>query len=136
LPWFSSAGMPPPDEGTNPLDWLIDISTVDHREDKEEESRERVATLVKAWEERGHDFITEKPSPVMEKVDMEGENDNITVSSHEPAVVMTNPQNNPSAAEISQILELDWDMARIGMWRQILVLLPRCVLFAEVLGMN
>ena len=42
-----------PQEQTNPLDFLIDVSSVDMRDEGEErEERERVGRLVKAWAER------------------------------------------------------------------------------------
>jgi ABC-type multidrug transport system ATPase subunit len=51
LPWFSSLGWNV-EKGVNPLDFLIDVSSVDNRDvDAEEASRERVDRLVKAWKE-------------------------------------------------------------------------------------
>ena len=51
LPHFSSLGHSPP-KRTNPLDWVIDISSVDNRDDEAElESKERVGKLVMAWRE-------------------------------------------------------------------------------------
>ncbi|ORY74754.1 P-loop containing nucleoside triphosphate hydrolase protein [Leucosporidium creatinivorum] len=52
LAHFSSLGHSPPEQ-VNPLDWIVDISSVDTREDEAEElSRERVGCLVRAWRER------------------------------------------------------------------------------------
>ncbi|GAA5959155.1 hypothetical protein JCM21900_001409 [Sporobolomyces salmonicolor] len=51
LPHFASLGYTPP-ERTNPLDFVIDISSVDNRNDEAESiSRERVGALVVAWRE-------------------------------------------------------------------------------------
>ncbi|BGP42824.1 ATP-binding cassette transporter snq2 [Rhodotorula kratochvilovae] len=52
LPHFASLGYPLPPH-TNPLDFVIDISSVDSRTDKAEQaSQGRVAKLVKAWQEQ------------------------------------------------------------------------------------
>ncbi|EIN07170.1 P-loop containing nucleoside triphosphate hydrolase protein [Punctularia strigosozonata HHB-11173 SS5] len=51
LPHFASLGLEPQDR-TNPLDFLIDISSVDYRDDvQEQQSRERVTTLIRRWRE-------------------------------------------------------------------------------------
>jgi len=51
LPHFSSLGLSPP-KRTNPLDFVIDVSSVDNRDDEaERESKERVGKLVLAWRE-------------------------------------------------------------------------------------
>ncbi|GAA6021211.1 hypothetical protein JCM11491_001608 [Sporobolomyces phaffii] len=51
LPHFSSLGLSPP-KRTNPLDFVIDVSSVDNRDDDaERESKERVGKLVLAWNE-------------------------------------------------------------------------------------
>ncbi|GAA6018066.1 hypothetical protein JCM10207_006069 [Rhodosporidiobolus poonsookiae] len=51
LPHFASLNHRPP-EHTNPLDFVIDISSVDNRSDEaEEESSNRVGELVRAWRE-------------------------------------------------------------------------------------
>ncbi|ORX36262.1 P-loop containing nucleoside triphosphate hydrolase protein [Kockovaella imperatae] len=52
LSWFKSLGHEV-DQGTNPLDFLIDISSVDNRDpEKEEISLARVRILISAWKER------------------------------------------------------------------------------------
>ncbi|BGP02838.1 ATP-binding cassette transporter snq2 [Rhodotorula toruloides] len=49
LPHFDSLGYPAP-EHTNPLDFVIDLSSVDNRTDEaEESSKERVGALISAW---------------------------------------------------------------------------------------
>ncbi|CDR35783.1 hypothetical protein NBRC10512_006151 [Rhodotorula toruloides] len=49
LPHFDSLGYPAP-EHTNPLDFVIDLSSIDNRtDDAEESSKERVGALVSAW---------------------------------------------------------------------------------------
>lgn len=52
LAWFSSRGLEC-GEGVNPLDFLVDISSIDYRDpEQEDESRERVGALVAAWKTR------------------------------------------------------------------------------------
>jgi ABC-type multidrug transport system ATPase subunit len=52
LPWFKELGEEP-ERGTNPLDFLIDISSVEISEDeKRDASRAKVQRLVQAWKER------------------------------------------------------------------------------------
>ncbi|WWC59875.1 uncharacterized protein I303_102437 [Kwoniella dejecticola CBS 10117] len=52
LGWFSGLGERV-EKGVNPLDFLIDISTIDNRtSEAEEASRERVSALVNAWKDR------------------------------------------------------------------------------------
>ena len=58
LPYFARLGYQP-HEQTNPLDFLIDISSIDTRDDNEEaESRERVARLVRCWRE--HEIVVKE----------------------------------------------------------------------------
>ncbi|ORY27652.1 P-loop containing nucleoside triphosphate hydrolase protein [Naematelia encephala] len=65
LSWFSGLGHYV-ETGVNPLDFLIDISSVDNRDpDKEEASKARVAMLVSAWRDRDpsewlHDLALKK----------------------------------------------------------------------------
>lgn len=55
LAWFRQRGYEC-EQGVNPLDFLVDISSVDFRdEEKEQASRERVDTLVAAWKARSLD---------------------------------------------------------------------------------
>nr|GAT46077.1 predicted protein [Mycena chlorophos] len=55
LAWFEEHGCELRKE-TNPLDFLIDVTSIDNRSpDREEESRARVAALVQAWKDREHD---------------------------------------------------------------------------------
>ncbi|GAA5912086.1 uncharacterized protein JCM6883_007106 [Sporobolomyces salmoneus] len=51
LPHFEGLGLSPP-KRTNPLDFVIDVSSIDNRDDEaERESQERVGKLVLAWRE-------------------------------------------------------------------------------------
>jgi hypothetical protein len=46
--------METPTEGVNPLDWLIDISSIDNTDvTNREESKRRVASLISAWVSKG-----------------------------------------------------------------------------------
>ncbi|KAJ7785733.1 P-loop containing nucleoside triphosphate hydrolase protein [Mycena metata] len=52
LAWFEEHGCELRKE-TNPLDFLVDVTSIDNRSpEREEESRARVATLVQAWKDR------------------------------------------------------------------------------------
>ncbi|KAK4686772.1 hypothetical protein P7C73_g3345, partial [Tremellales sp. Uapishka_1] len=52
LGWFSTLGQEV-ERGVNPLDFLIDISSIDNRSpEKEEESKDRVQSLVTSWKTR------------------------------------------------------------------------------------
>lgn len=55
LPWFANLGHTCPPH-TNPLDFLIDVSAVDSRdEDVEKASQARVSRLLSAWAEQKKD---------------------------------------------------------------------------------
>lgn len=59
LAWFGSRGLEC-GEGVNPLDFLVDVTSVDVRDPtREDESKERVGTLVAAWKARS---LSEKES--------------------------------------------------------------------------
>ncbi|KAJ7275585.1 P-loop containing nucleoside triphosphate hydrolase protein [Mycena haematopus] len=59
LGWFEEHGCELKKE-TNPLDFLVDVTSVDNRSsDREDESRARVDTLVQAWKDR----VQEKQVP-------------------------------------------------------------------------
>ncbi|KAL7410573.1 P-loop containing nucleoside triphosphate hydrolase protein [Mrakia frigida] len=65
LDWFSERGFHV-EKGTNPLDFLIDVSSVDNRDPQlEEVSRDRVNTLVAAWKvsPRSQSQLSEKTNP-------------------------------------------------------------------------
>ncbi|KDQ16857.1 hypothetical protein BOTBODRAFT_30755 [Botryobasidium botryosum FD-172 SS1] len=60
LPWFGKLGYVP-EKDVNPLDWLIDVSSVDTghgdlsnpESEKENESARRVSGLIRAWDDGG-----------------------------------------------------------------------------------
>ncbi|KAJ7071333.1 P-loop containing nucleoside triphosphate hydrolase protein [Mycena amicta] len=61
LAWFEEHGCELRKE-TNPLDFLIDVTSIDNRSpDQEEESRARVAALVQAWKDRDPDVLAPPP---------------------------------------------------------------------------
>jgi hypothetical protein len=60
LSWFASLGFKP-DTGVNPLDFLIDISSVEMGDDaKRDASRAQVERLVNAWKDGGKAYSVEK----------------------------------------------------------------------------
>ncbi|KAJ7356761.1 P-loop containing nucleoside triphosphate hydrolase protein [Mycena albidolilacea] len=65
LGWFEEHGCELKKE-TNPLDFLVDVTSVDNRSaDREDESRARVATLVQAWKDREQEKQVPPPfSPI------------------------------------------------------------------------
>lgn len=66
LPWFSSLGFEP-ELDVNPLDFLIDISSLDIiEEDKREVTQARVERLLLAWKTGGIEF-TKAPLPQASK---------------------------------------------------------------------
>ncbi|CDZ97680.1 Pleiotropic drug resistance proteins (PDR1-15), ABC superfamily [Phaffia rhodozyma] len=61
LPWFERCGWTL-EAGTNPLDFMIDISSVDNRDsDREDESLRRVKKLVDAWKASSIEYLNIKP---------------------------------------------------------------------------
>ncbi|KAG8931848.1 hypothetical protein FRC02_002035 [Tulasnella sp. 418] len=114
FPWFASLNHVPGSD-VNPLDWLIDVSTVDTREGREEESRQRVAALIDSWEDGGLDFVNKGDS-------IDGVDGNTIV----PERVMSDSNMNASAVEVAGLLHVEnWDLNRIGMLRQTVVLFSR-----------
>ncbi|KAG8951402.1 hypothetical protein FRC04_006173 [Tulasnella sp. 424] len=130
LPWFQHVNEDfKPGDGVNPMDWLIDVSTVDTREGREEESRERVGLLVRRWEEEGPAFVRPREDEEDgERGSEEDEGDEGTLA------VLSPPRRdrtsrtplNASALEVASILsQTNWDMKRIGILKQTAVLLSR-----------
>jgi ATP-binding cassette, subfamily G (WHITE), member 8 (sterolin 2) len=59
LPWFASLDLKP-DVGVNPLDFLIDVSSVEMGDDeKRDASRARVERLITAWKDDGASYTAE-----------------------------------------------------------------------------
>lgn len=105
LPYFARLGFQPQDQ-TNPLDFLIDVSSIDTRdEDVESESRERVARLVQAWSE-------------YERILKEGEKGAGLVS---PAALATPPERSHAEA----IMSTTTSGRRPNVFQQTAILLPR-----------
>lgn len=65
LPWFSSLGLEP-EPHVNPLDFLIDISSLDIiEEDKKEAVQAQVERILLAWKTDGHEFTKISPSQAL-----------------------------------------------------------------------
>lgn len=108
LPYFRSIGFQP-QERTNPLDFLIDISSVDTRdEDEERESRERVERLIQCWKE--------KENTAGAKVDLEPEKAGKWTRPNDLEASASTP---PSAASSSS------ESKRPNVFQQTIVLVPR-----------
>ncbi|KAG8923585.1 hypothetical protein FRC00_006062 [Tulasnella sp. 408] len=128
LPWFQHVNEDfKPGDGVNPMDWLIDVSTVDTREGKEEESRERVGLLVRRWEEEGPAFVQpQEDDGERGSEEDEGDEGTLAVLSPPRRDRTSRTPLNASALEVASILsQANWDMQRIGILRQTAVLLSR-----------
>jgi hypothetical protein len=107
LPHFAALGYEP-EQQTNPLDFLIDVSSIDTRDaDAEEESRKRLGTLVQAWQ-RNSSSDNEKPAPA------------ITASRHNDNVDGDTPANRSG-----DLVQKTMSGKRPGVLAQTIILLPR-----------
>ncbi|KAG9003035.1 hypothetical protein FRB93_011322 [Tulasnella sp. JGI-2019a] len=123
LPWFQNVDDAfAPGRGTNPMDWLIDISTVDHRPEKEDESRRRVTRLIEAWGDDGGQFVVEHSKP---------REDTPRRAFRSLARGAQGEKSGPreesrARSEVAQILDgTSLSDGRIGLLRQTLILLGR-----------
>lgn len=118
LPWFKELGEEP-ERGTNPLDFLIDISSVEIGEDeKRDASRARVQRLVQAWKDRGAAYVAE---PLKEQTEQ------INGQQSEEA---GEEQEQPKKIEINRIYSghsTDPALRRPGLITQTGALTGRCV---------
>ncbi|KAF7319864.1 ABC transporter domain-containing protein [Mycena kentingensis (nom. inval.)] len=102
LAWFEEHGCELRQE-TNPLDFLIDVTSIDNRSpDREEESRTRVAALVQAWRDRPADET--EPLPFQQT-----------------PITHTISRTSQAAGEPAD----DSELARPGLFRQTAILLHR-----------
>ncbi|WRT65356.1 uncharacterized protein IL334_002299 [Kwoniella shivajii] len=111
LGWFKGLGEEL-EKGVNPLDFLIDISTVDNRTpEAEETSRARVKALVNSWKSRSSSNWANRLSKT-------------SVDSSVPSI-LANEANHPRVNEES-ISPVDArDERRPGLWKQTMVLTAR-----------
>ncbi|OCF32364.1 ABC transporter [Kwoniella heveanensis BCC8398] len=114
LGWFKGLGHEV-EKGVNPLDFLIDVSSVDNRTPEAEEiSLERVRVLVNAWN-------TRSPSRWADNLSKQSiESSRNSSSSPVAAVDGEAPQENDAA-----IIFDAKDEKRPGLWKQTLVLTAR-----------
>ncbi|WVF67064.1 hypothetical protein IAT40_001808 [Kwoniella sp. CBS 6097] len=114
LGWFKGLGHEV-EKGVNPLDFLIDVSSVDNRTpEAEERSLERVQVLVNAWN-------TRSPSHWADNLSKRSiESSRISSSSPAPA----NEANAPQGNEASSVFDAK-DEKRPGLWKQTVVLTAR-----------
>ncbi|KAG8888726.1 hypothetical protein FRB98_006983 [Tulasnella sp. 332] len=124
LPWFQNVDDAfAPGRGTNPMDWLIDISTVDPRPEMEDESRERVERLVDAWKDDGERYVVDHSKPRQEVSRREGGRSLPPIGPSENSA----PRDaSRTRSEVEQILDVNSDdSGRIGPVRQTSILLSR-----------
>ncbi|KND02196.1 uncharacterized protein SPPG_02683 [Spizellomyces punctatus DAOM BR117] len=94
LDYFAKLGYDIPDQ-VNPADFLIDVTSVDNRDEKaEEEGKERVKTLVEAW----------KTGRTGEGIEMEILLPSVEEKTKEPCAFMPNKQIGASFLGQTQIL--------------------------------
>ncbi|KAG8848451.1 hypothetical protein FRB96_001237 [Tulasnella sp. 330] len=113
LPWFQNVDDAfAPGRGTNPMDWLIDISTVDPRPEMEDESRERVERLVDAWKDDGERYVVDHSKPRQEVSRREGGRSLPPIGPSENSA----PRDaSRTRSEVEQILDVNSDdSGRIG----------------------
>jgi hypothetical protein len=122
LGWFRSLGHIPQDQ-TNPLDFLIDVSSVDTRgEEEERESRERVDRLMQAWNERERTNQENQVSPEAESGLQEKHNGWKRISR-----VTKHEDIEADHGELAQDRQVESSVAtkRPNVFQQIAILLPR-----------
>jgi hypothetical protein len=119
LPWFAAQGYEP-DVGVNPLDFLIDISSVEMGdEEKVEASKARVQRLVNAWKENGASYGAENSVRWSRRVSKD-------VQSEEKYDLLAASQTLKNFFHIS---DEDRALRRPGILSQTITLTSRCVVF-------
>ncbi|WVW79872.1 hypothetical protein I302_101842 [Kwoniella bestiolae CBS 10118] len=114
LGWFGGLGEHV-EKGVNPLDFLIDISTVDNRNsENEESSRARVTTLVDAWRSRSPDQFDNRLS----KTSIDSSISAIDGTNQNQDVATTDMEKGQSPVDAR-------DEKRPGLWKQTAVLTAR-----------
>ncbi|EIW69228.1 hypothetical protein TREMEDRAFT_31078 [Tremella mesenterica DSM 1558] len=128
LSWFSSLGHTV-DRGVNPLDFLIDISTIDNRDgEKEEITKQRVKFLVDSWKTRDSTWTT-----IIEKEPLDYRIDNPSVGRIDDSQninTRTGPGGNSINDDLHRVItgQMDGtvqDVQRPGFSKQTRVLLAR-----------
>ncbi|KIR40028.1 ABC transporter [Cryptococcus deuterogattii 99/473] len=122
LAWFYSLGYEV-ERGVNPLDFLIDISSVDNRTpENEEASIARVLSLVQAWNTRSPTHWADN----LEKASMHSSTSSLSIShlssqEHNPAEVSSNGLIGDDTSRDTDAR----DEQRPGLWKQTRVLTAR-----------
>ncbi|WWC87631.1 uncharacterized protein L201_002521 [Kwoniella dendrophila CBS 6074] len=109
------------EKGVNPLDFLIDISTIDNRTlDAEEESRIRVSALIQAWK-------TRSPSKVKNDLSRRSISSSISSSNLPETANDTGNINTVNSGEDEKLAKSSdaRDEKRPGLWKQTMVLTAR-----------
>lgn len=110
LPWFSGLGYDL-EGNVNPLDFLIDISSVDNRTpDNEEASQARVSALINAW--AAH-------------CQAEGDDKTTIAIPDRPALPSHASAHSAEAAQLERVTRDFVDQKRPGFWLQTAVLTTR-----------
>ncbi|KAK6907065.1 hypothetical protein I203_101054 [Kwoniella mangroviensis CBS 8507] len=114
LGWFGSLGEHV-EKGVNPLDFLIDVSTIDNRTpEAEETSRSRVSNLVNAWNSRSPNHFENRLS----KSSIDSSISEVRHSQSNEIIENTGIENGGSSLDAR-------DEKRPGFWKQTVVLTAR-----------
>ncbi|QRV93619.1 ABC transporter [Ceratobasidium sp. AG-Ba] len=111
--------------GVNPLDWLIDICSIDPRD---EGSARRVERLVKGWKENGSNIADERAPKTVQQPTIAR-----TASAPKDDEMLLYAKDEEEEGEVAKKLK------RPGMWRQTVVLTKRSMKgvtrdYAQLLG--
>ncbi|KAG9101294.1 hypothetical protein FRC06_003213 [Ceratobasidium sp. 370] len=151
LPWFEGMGVGGPEaregegdgeslerksieearaavgSGVNPLDWLIDVCSVDP---KDEGSARRVERLVQGWKDHGSNIAGERAPKMVKQPDIVR---TVSAPRQDEMLLYAGSMRDEEEGEVAKRLK------RPGMWRQTIVLTNRSIKgvtrdYAQVLG--
>ncbi|KAG8774795.1 hypothetical protein FRC12_001829 [Ceratobasidium sp. 428] len=114
--------------GVNPLDWLIDVCSIDP---KDEGSAQRVERLVQGWKDHGTDIANERAPDLVKKPEIERTTS--APARQDEMLLYAGPAENESEGVGDKRLQ------RPGLWRQTVVLTKRSMKgvtrdYAQLLG--
>ncbi|KAL7419907.1 hypothetical protein Q5752_005823 [Cryptotrichosporon argae] len=126
LSWFSELGHDV-EPGTNPLDFLVDLSSVDNRTpDAETASRARVARLVDAWRARPADWARLLPTKSTKSLDEHATTPPSLLRTVSPEqAALERAITGRTAADTGAGADNAPEPKRPGFWRQTAVLTAR-----------
>ncbi|KAG9082294.1 hypothetical protein FS749_006963 [Ceratobasidium sp. UAMH 11750] len=113
--------------GVNPLDWLIDVCSIDPKDDG---SARRVERLVRGWKEHGSDIANERAPKAAEQPEIVR---TLSAPGQDEMLLYAGSTQDEGEGEVAKRLK------RPGMWRQTVVLTHRSIKgvtrdYAQLLG--